>query len=327
MQKKSYTSEIDLIDVFQIILKGKFKILIFIIVSLIIAFVSQDHKSSQKVVVTATTKIKSISTIHEAEYDLYNSILKKIKPLSNAKKDKTSVNQNQSGNIEQEIMRYGEILDSRLYNMDGNFLLSLFLDKLNDRSYLINTLKKSNLINKENYPNYSDYLNSINSFASSINIEKTKKNLFVINATIYDKKKHESFLEILDREINNQIQKDLFEMFLNNIDYLQKLKEFRIEDIDIALNAALSQEEIDLLNKQKNILISNNYSERISAILKDSPISKTKNFYAARIDYNLTDYQGSPKTSSRLLFFVAGIFGALIGVFFVLIANAIQNRK
>ena len=52
-----------------------------------------------------------------------------------------------------------------------------------------------------------------------------------------------------------------------------------------------------------------------------------ENFYAAKIIIDSTKYEKSKKNSKMKIYLVAAIFGALLGIFFALISNAIQNRK
>ena len=62
-------------------------------------------------------------------------------------------------------------------------------------------------------------------------------------------------------------------------------------------------------------------------IFLGSPITKTNDFYAARIMYDETKYYTKNKISLLKLLIIGGIFGTLIGIFYVIIANAIQNRS
>ena len=325
-------NETDLIDVAQIIWNEKSKIFIFIVVSLFITFTVQITKTPEKVGLQAISQIKGISSYDEAEYNLYNSILSTIKPLNNVEKafndfdTKYSKNLNGSDLI---TMSYGSILKNlKIYNIDKEFLENVYMDQLNDKLNLIDLIKKYNFLNKENYPNLNDYESAVSSLVNSIKIEKNEYGYFV-KAIIFDIKKHESFLAFLDKEINIQIQKNLSEMFMNNLNYIKRLKKFRVEDIDLALNVTKGQDQIDQLIKQKNILISNRYIERITDILRDSPISNPNKFYAAKIKYTLTKYEqdNQGKRSLKASLLITGIFSALVGVFFILIANAIKNRK
>ena len=62
-------------------------------------------------------------------------------------------------------------------------------------------------------------------------------------------------------------------------------------------------------------------------IFNSSPISNRENFYAAKIIIDSTKYEKTGNKSKIKIYLVATIFGALLGIFFALISNAIQNRK
>ena len=118
-------------------------------------------------------------------------------------------------------------------------------------------------------------------------------------------------------------------MLTNSLNYINKLKTYTIEDIDLAINVSTDQEQIDRLIKQKNYLISNKYIERIADILKNSPISNPNKFYAAKIKYNTkkNENENQEKRSFMSLLLLTGICGTLVGTFFVLIANALKKKN
>ena len=105
------------------------------------------------------------------------------------------------------------------------------------------------------------------------------------------------------------------------------MKKFRLEDIELELKVTKDDLDKDQLIKKKNIIIQDKSVGRIKDILNESPLYNAKTFYAARIDYNSTKYSNVSQGSLISNLIVAVIFGTLLGIFFVLIANAIQNRK
>ena len=112
------------------------------------------------------------------------------------------------------------------------------------------------------------------------------------------------------------------------MNYAESIRIFEIEDIETQQSISFDEREKIVLEKKKSILISNKYSSRIQNIFDSSPISKPNEFYAARIIYNLTDYKiKNDKKSNVAIYLTTGICGAILGIFFVLIVNAIQNRK
>ena len=79
------------------------------------------------------------------------------------------------------------------------------------------------------------------------------------------------------------------------------------------------------LEKQKRELLENKSLERIEQLFNSTPIIKGNNFKAARIVYKVTEYEASFSLIKAVLF--AGIFGIIFGMFYVLISNAIQQRR
>jgi hypothetical protein len=65
--------------------------------------------------------------------------------------------------------------------------------------------------------------------------------------------------------------------------------------------------------------------ERIEELFNSTPIVNGNNFKAASIIYKDTKYEASFSLIKAVLF--SGIFGIIFGMFYVLISNAIQQRK
>ena len=137
----------------------------------------------------------------------------------------------------------------------------------------------------------------------------------------------ENFLVFIEKETNEMIQRDLSLMFDNYINYVEAIKQFRIEDIQTQLSVTSDESEKIALEKKKDILIANKYIDRMKNIFNSSPISNRENFYAAKIIIDSTKYEKSKKNSKMKIYLVAAIFGALLGIFFALLSNAIQNRN
>jgi len=79
------------------------------------------------------------------------------------------------------------------------------------------------------------------------------------------------------------------------------------------------------LEKQKRDLLADKSLERIEELFNSTPIVNGNNFKAASIIYKDTKYEASFSLIKAVLF--AGIFGIIFGMFYVLISNAIQQRK
>jgi LPS O-antigen subunit length determinant protein (WzzB/FepE family) len=79
------------------------------------------------------------------------------------------------------------------------------------------------------------------------------------------------------------------------------------------------------LENQKIILLENKSLERFEKLFTLTPIINGNNFRAAKIVYKDTKYESSFSLIKMILF--GGIFGIIFGMFYVLISNAIYQRK
>ena len=101
--------------------------------------------------------------------------------------------------------------------------------------------------------------------------------------------------------------------------------EKEIELIDSRTNKDAFTENLLDLEKQRRNLLENKSLERIDQLFNSTPIISGNNFKAASIIYNDTEYEASFSLIKAILF--AGIFGIIFGMFYVLISNAIQQRR
>ena len=79
------------------------------------------------------------------------------------------------------------------------------------------------------------------------------------------------------------------------------------------------------LEKQRRDLLEDKSLERIEQLFNSTPIMNGNNFKAAEIIYKDTEFEASFSLIKVVLF--SGIFGIIFGMFYVLISNAIQQRK
>ena len=84
-------------------------------------------------------------------------------------------------------------------------------------------------------------------------------------------------------------------------------------------------EKILTLENSRRDLLENKSLERSENLFNDSPIVIDKNFRAANIIFLNTEYKSSYSLIKISL--IAGIFGILFGIFYVLISISIQKRK
>lgn len=320
MTKNLASDEIDLLNVIFVVWKKKFQVVLFVILALVITLVYQLSQPPKKI--RATTEIRPISVYDEAKYEIYNSIMKTIRPYYISKREIKNVNNNEQK--EKFASVNSDLIEIR--KIDKDFLNDMFIDRLNQQSNLITGIKKFGLIERENYSSKTEFEEAVSSLASSIELIE-KKNKYLIKVKSYNLENWEDFLAHLEKESNLEIQKKLSEMFENYISYGQAILKFEIEDIDTQISVTTDENEILELEKKKDIINANKYFKRMQDLFDSSPISDSKNFYAAKIIYNSTEYYENNNNSIKSSLLISAIFGALFGIFFVLIANAIAKRK
>ena len=101
--------------------------------------------------------------------------------------------------------------------------------------------------------------------------------------------------------------------------------EKEIELIETRTNKNAFTKNLFELEKQKRDLLEDKSLERIEKLFNSTLIVNGNNFKAASIIYKDTKYEASFSLIKAVLF--AGIFGIIFGMFYVLISNAIQQRK
>ena len=331
MSKNIAKDEIDLLDTTIIIWKKKIIVIIFMVLSTIIAFISQSTQEDGKFKIS--TEVRPITVIDEAKYKIYNSIINTIKPyyvrenIIDTVKEENEL-QSKSFKIIETNMK-----NLKINNIDKKFLLDLFIDRLKQKSNIIRLIKKFELIKKDDYPSILEYENAVIEIGSSIKLQNINKKAYeqeipvIIQFETLNINNLENFLVFIEKETNEIIQEDLSLMFENYINYVKAIKQFRIEDIQTQLSVTSDDIEKIALMKKRDILIANKYVDRMENIFNSSPISDKENFYAAKIIIDSTKYEKTGNKSKIKIYLVATIFGALLGIFFALISNAIQNRK
>lgn len=322
MSKTLAKDEIDLIDLILIVWKKKLYVIFFIVISFILVFFNQSTKETSKII--AITEINPITAYDEAKYKIFNSVTNNLNP-NYIIEDTSKKSQNEQKNFNFTTLK---IKNSSLTINDINrdFLLDFFIDVLSDKNNLSNIIKKSGFIKEENYSSKIEYEEAVNNLALSIDLIKINKiNFIKINTnTIKDL---ENFLNFLEKESNLQVQIKLNELFNSYITYAEALNNFEIEDVEAQLRVTATESLKSNLERRLSVLRSNKHVERMQTIFDSSPISNINYFYAARINFNSTSYKVEDNISYKIIYLVAGICGAIFGIFFVLIANAIKERE
>ena len=344
MIKKSANDEIDLIETFILLWKKKITIILILIITLLLTFSLNLTKEPTDTRVIITSEIRPITVYDEAKYRIYNSFLSTLKPnYLRSLKPSPSENfllfeKNTGKKINNFEMENTYMEGLVVNNISKSFLYDLFIDRLNQRSYLINALKRSNIIKREKYSNNLLYEDAILNLVSSIQIINldskkpildNKSSIIQIDTSFDLSENWENFLKFIEKETNILIQSDLSEMINNYLEYSKKLKIFAIEDIDIELLGSSTDEDSRKLLKMKESIVAEKYTERMQNVFATSPIADSESFYAARIIYDASSYEtvGEDNLSIKRMLIIGGVFGLIFGILFVLLRNAIQQRR
>lgn len=339
MVKNKRNDEIDLVETLEIIWRKKLSVLFIIAFSLLAVFLDQSF-NKDRIKINAITEIRPIKTVDEASYQIFNSVLRSLKPAQ-AIIDEPSLYNDMS---EEEALAFADSDNNRMIknlninNINKEFLYDLFIEIINEKPNLKEKIKIFNLVKKENYPNKMEYETAVNKLVSSIKLinsgdlegvdfrnEASNVKIQIIN---YDVEEWEKFLGFLEKQTNLSIQKKITQVFNDYVNYLEIMRKFEIEDLEAKLLSLTEEDKIILLKKNIEILKVDNYSNKILSMFKTSPIANKEEFYAARIVADSTLYKlNEIKISLKILYASVILISGISGIFIVLIANRIQRRR
>ena len=146
-----------------------------------------------------------------------------------------------------------------------------------------------------------------------------------------DKEIWESFLKFIQESTNDEVQKYLSNSFNELIVNEKRLKNYKIEDINWEIqNNSGDIQTMQKLEGMKLKLLNNKDIQRLENLFAKTPIATQGKFTAASIRIQSTEYENLNKNKGRSLatkLYIAGLFGALLSVLFVLISDVVQNRR
>ena len=150
MPKKLATDEIDLLNAFTIIWKGKWSIVLIIAIGLTLTFLNTSKpKIGKNVKIKSVTEIRPIQVIDEAKYKMFSSVLDIIGGIKSAYTDQNIYGSRKKAFIEMGILTIEQnykTKENTTYKITRDFLYTLFTDMLKNGSYLESAIKKFRLI-------------------------------------------------------------------------------------------------------------------------------------------------------------------------------------
>ena len=125
-------------------------------------------------------------------------------------------------------------------------MLDLFIDKLVEGRIFRDAIKKFNLIDKNNYTNNQLYEDDVTKLASSIKLLPPPKDANGYNLNNWKIQFHtenkgvgKKIIRYIEKPINEEIRlylKEVFEEFVSNE---KKLKNYKIDDLDLKILSAI----------------------------------------------------------------------------------------
>ncbi len=324
-KKISTNNEIDLVELFFLIYKNIFKIILFIVLSVILMsiHISLSKKEVVSSVYEFQTEIRSISTYDEFEYEIYNNFIQN----SFSKIIKYPVKSEGETFIVNEVMLDTE--NTSFKKIDKDYLINLFIEKLSDRDFIIKTMREFKFMKENDIDKYAD------SFRLSVNKntkdrdKMLKSKSWLLSSKYENIDKFKNYLRYLEKETNNEIRLYVYDSFQKMIENQRKIKRYKIEDIDL-LKETTDEFTRGRLEMSKQNILKSKYIDRLIFSFKKTPILDQKRFTAGNILTNSINYKNlSTQTMGmgvQMKYLISIIIGTIVGLFYVILANSIKNR-
>jgi LPS O-antigen subunit length determinant protein (WzzB/FepE family) len=234
MKKKIESDEIDLIEVIVNIWNNRIKIaaitVIFMVLSAALYFV-------YKPTLNAKTEILALTTFENKLYSSFNSLT-----------------QPQADDVDKKILS-----SNRFDQINGDYLLNLFLEELKTKKTIIEAIKRYQLIDPKKYDSEDAYLKAVEKKALKlvllrpVNVDGSERGEVRLNWTIEfkvdDADKWEKALSFTEIEINKNIKNYLRLNFYTTLDNLKLLDQFKLEDLNLKINNVKKDYDTETSNR------------------------------------------------------------------------------
>jgi len=227
------SDEIDLIKLIQTIWDGKLTVISFVIASALSvagAFVVMPAPDF-----VATTEIRPAKVADVDRYRTFNDakLFDKYVILKDGKLE----------NLDGD----------RLYKIDKEFLLELFIEQFQDNQLQTELIKKYNIINRKDFASDNDFNDAVREFSASldvlppVNVDGEKRGESRRNWTLSveynDKDKWVKFLKDLNTITNEKARETIKTQFSNIVTSAEANREADIEDLTIRIENAIADYE------------------------------------------------------------------------------------
>ena len=236
---KNQNNQTNFFEIIKLIEANKLKIFLISALSVFVMFIYVNFKSldQNQIKYNVSTKINPISIFDEIKYFNYNSYADK--------------NYNTFAKAADNYQKEGDI--NEIPTINKQYLLSLYLAKLNDRESIIKNLKKTDFLKKKDFKINQDYEKALISLASTFNlkliIDDAEIKTWYLNFNTNNKNSLTDFLKILNTEINLEVREYLNNLFNSFIESEKKSKQFQIDDINIMIDNLIEKYENDISSR------------------------------------------------------------------------------
>ena len=315
MTDKKVDNEIDLVELFILLWKNKWKIFLFTLLSVLMTYIYSLTYDKELRLFKTRVNIELISEIDFLPYDEYNKFVQSY--------------------VEREFsfedMRYQTQLDSEMIfttaveNYFNNYafniikrqdLENLFLKYSTDDLIYKEALVELNLLNKNinfKFPVIKAYYNDVHPFIE-LNTENTDQETLI------------KILKYVEKKSNNKIRNFLYDRFEKSMSYERRNTRFKIEDINTEMRNLSDDKLVELLSMKRKVLENNKNIDRLKNIFLNIPIVKSENFYVGRFiidETKINHINKFPLTKNLVLF---GLVGLFFGVIYVFLLNILFKK-
>ena len=217
--RPTYDDELDLVEFFEKLWNGKWKIVGVVIFSVLSVFGYQTIQPQPNF--EASTEIKPISSVEAGRYSQSNAL--------------------------------------GFFEVSPNTLLNLYIDQLDDRTLFEEAIRKYQLLDVEKFEDKQAYEEAVIELASSIdisppiNINGTEKgdlrSFWTIGFEYNDDAKWKSVLSFVDSKANQSVQRILQQLFQNSLSVAKQKQMFELEDLEFLIANALEAYDRNTSNR------------------------------------------------------------------------------
>jgi LPS O-antigen subunit length determinant protein (WzzB/FepE family) len=315
--KKNYINddEINLVDIFKIIFKGRLKILLITIISFLIGLAysyqlpnnylnsitlssSDDFESfrldkiSKMIKKNSSNKNRFIDELLD-----YDEFLLTLKNMEKVKKNITNLPKEYQ---EIELFKYTKLLKITKSEEDpNNYEIDFIWDNTNEaRMILQNTIDLTKInLEKTNYEALNKYL----LFEKELTRNKDEVRLnYLLEQSLIAKE-----LNIIDNQIDNvNLSQSSVQLSISTADIAYYLRGYKAIDKEIELIKNRDYQNFKFIEQQINIAMKN----------------------IKWVDYNIYLMETKSLKNTKLIKIISIILGLILGAFYVIISNAVQSQ-